>query len=629
LNHHAKENSVIRFLLSASILTLFAPVAYAADAPENDVIIVTANGTNTPQSETGEAISVIDQAQLEQSQTTAISDILRTVPGVAVTRQGGVGAQTSVFIRGGESSQTLVLIDGVRINDPSSPNAAYDFGALLSGNIKNVEVLRGPNSVVWGSQAMGGVINVQTATPTDALTVRAHAEAGSLNTYQGSAKIAGTSGVLSGSFGAGYYSTDGISAVKAGNEADGYRNFSANARLSIALGNESSVDFRSYYTRGKVEFDDPFGATPDTFPVTDNKQFIGYVGFNNQLLDGRIRNRISYSRAQITRIGTEPNVAFSFNENSLKGAVDRFEYRGSFDPIKSVSLVAGVEHERTMASTFFPAGGAAADVASTQVTSGYGQLILRPIAGLTVTGGVRHDGYSDYGGKTTFGANFTYSPNEGATILRGTYAEGFRAPTLTEALLPYGNTALKPETAKSYDVGVEQKLIGNAVVATATYFNRTSNDAIVYSFVTYQSENIARTKATGAEFSLDIRPSHTFAINAQFSLVDARDKSPGATFDNRLARRASNTASVSANWQASFGVNWGGDIILVGDSFDDRGNNDRLDGYVLANIRVSVPITEMIEVYGRVENLGDVDYAVVKGYSVLGRIFNAGIRMKL
>ncbi len=620
---------MIRFLYTASILSLIAPAAYANDTPKDETIVVTASGVEQSQSEAGQAITVIDQSQLDTFQPASIADILRTVPGVAVTRQGGIGAQSSVFIRGGESAQTLVLIDGVRVNDPSSPNAAYDFGALLTGNTQSVEILRGPNSVIWGSQAIGGVINIQSATPSEKFEALARIEGGSLGSYLGQANIAGTSGQISGSVGAGYYRTDGISSLKAGSEADGYEQFNANAKLKIMLGDANEIDLRGYYSKGKVEFDDPFGATPDTFPATNNEQFIGYIGFNNRMLEGRLRNRFAYSRAQISRIGTEPGVPFSFNENTLKGAVDRFEYRGSFDISDPITLVAGVEHERSFASTFFPAGGGVADKANTQVTSGYGQLILRPLTGLTLTGGVRHDDYSDYGGKTTFGANFTYSPNDNATILRGTYAEGFRAPTLTEALLPFGNTALKPETAKSFDVGIEQKLIGNAVVASATYFKRTSNDAIVFSFLTFQSENIAKTRAEGLEFSLDIRPSDRLNVSAQYAHIDARDKSAGATFDKRLARRASDTASILADWKSPWGVSLGGSLILVGDSFDNRSNSVRLDGYVLASLRASVPITDAIEIYGRVENLGNVDYEVVKRYSVLGRTINAGIRLKM
>jgi vitamin B12 transporter len=626
---------------AVAAIALLPSVAWAQDTGEHDIVIadslmtpekeivVTANGNRTQRKETGQAISVIDAETLQASQTASISDILRTVPSIAIARNGGVGSQTSIFIRGGESSQTLVLIDGVRINDPSSPNAAFDFGALLTGNIDRVEVLRGPNSVIWGSQAIGGVVSVRTAEPTEQFLVNALAEYGSNNTAQARANIAGTSGMFSGSVGAGYYRTDGISALSAGTEKDGYRNFAANGKLKVSFSDAFTLDLRGYYNKGRVEFDDPFGASVDTFPVTDNAQFIGYVGMNSSLFDDRLKSRLSYSRTDISRIGTEPNVPFSFNVNRLKGAIDRFEYHGTFDAVEAATLNFGVEHERSFASTFFPAGGGTTpDSARNTVTSGFGQLTLRPFTGLTLTGGVRYDDYSIYGGQTTFGANFAYTPNDGNTVIRGTYAQGFRAPTLTEALLPFGNTALKPETAKSYDVGVEHSFLDGRATVSATYFRRNSNDTITFSFVSFQSENIARTRAEGIELGLSLRPSSTMTIGAHYSLVDATSRSPDTSFGKQLARRPKDSASFVIDWKSPWGLALGSTLTLTGDSFNNLANTVRLDGFALASLRASYPVTERFELYGRVENLFDAKYETVRGYGTLGRNAYIGVRAK-
>ncbi len=599
----------------------------------NQDIIVTANGIAQPRAEVGQAITVIDSKTLETQQTSVITDVLRTVPSVSVARTGGVGGQTSVFIRGGESSQTLVLIDGVRINDPSTPNAIFDFGALLTGNIARVEVLRGPNSVVWGSQAIGGVINIQTAEPTEALAVNARAEYGFQNTTQAQANVSGRSGIVSGSIGGGYYRTDGISALTNNVERDGYKNALANAKLTFTFSDSISLDLRGYYNRGTVQFDDPFAFGPLTDPRTRTSQYIGYAGLNVKLLDGRLRNRLSYSRTDISRIGTDTAVPISFNVNSLKGTLDRFEYQGAFDVVDAVTLIVGLEHERSFARTFFPAGGTRADRARTTVTSGYGQLIVKPVSGLTLTGGARYDDYSRYGKQTTLGANFAYTPNDGKTLIRGTYAEGFRAPTLTEALLPFGNTALKPETAKSYDVGVEQSLLGGAITASATYFRRTSKDAIIFSFVSFQSENIERTRSKGVEFGLALRPSSTLNVNAQYSLVNAKDLSPGAAFGARLARRPKDNASVSIDWKSPWGLSLGSTVTLTGDSFNALPNifsptPPRLDGYALVGVRAAYAINDAVELFGRVENAFDARYETVQGYGVLGRSAYAGVRAK-
>ena len=611
---------------AAAALALWPACATAAD---DDTIIVTANGIAQPRSEVGQAISVIDLKTLETRQTAVITDILRTLPSVTIARNGGVGAQSSVFIRGGDSSQTLVLIDGVRINDPSSPNAAFDFGALLTGNISRVEVLRGPNSVIWGSQAIGGVVNIQTREPTESFAVSARAEYGYQDTTNVQANVSGASGILSGSIGGGLYRTSGISALMGGSERDGYRNATANGKLKIALGDNISLDFRGYYNRGEVQFDSTFPLSPNALPESDNEQFLGYVGLNARLLDGRLTNRLSYSRTDISRKGSDPVRPINFNVNDIKAVLDRFEYHGAFDVVDAAKLVFGLEYERSFASTFFPASGPGTvpDRARTDVVSGFGQLILKPVRGLTLTGGIRYDDYSDYGGQTTFGANLAYTPNNGKTLIRGTYAEGFRAPTLTEALLPFGNVALKPETAKSYDIGIEQSLLDGKILASATYFRRNSRNLITFSFATFQSENIAKARGEGAEFGLVLRPTPRLNVAANFSFVEATSRSAD-TFGNRLARRPQENVSLSADWQTPFGLSIGTTVTLTGDAFDNLANTRRLDGYALVALRAAYEVNEQIELFSRVENLGDENYETAAGFNSLGRTAYIGARVK-
>lgn len=624
-SHEATKKALLGFLSALAVLV--PSVAFAQDARGD--IVVTASGFEQDRDEVGQAITVIDREELERTQTNAISDILRTVPSVRVARNGGVGGVTSVFVRGGESSQTLVLIDGVRINDPSSPNAAFDFGSLLTGNIDRVEVLRGPNSVIWGSQAIGGVVNVRTLVPSQELAVNASGEYGYRNTGGVRGNVSGTSDIFSGSVGASYFRTDGISALSAGTERDGYRNYAANGKLKVVLGEDVSLDLRAYYNRGRVEFDDPFGATSDTFPETENAQFLGYVGLNADLLGGRLRNRLAYTRTDLSRDGTEPGVPMSFNVNALRGSIDRFEYHGSFDVIDAATLVFGVEHERTRASSFFPAGGGTApDRARFRVTSGFAQAIVKPAEGLTLTGGVRHDDFNLYGGETTFGGNIAYTPNDGRTVVRGTYAEGFRAPTLTESVLPFGNPAIAPETARSFDAGIEHSSINGAVTASATYYRRRSRNQIAFSFTTFQSENIARVRAQGLEFELEMRPTSTLKLSGGYSLVDAQSRSNDASFGNRLARRPKDSAHAAIDWTSPLGLALGATVLITGDSFDNLANTVRLDGYSLVDIRASYPVTEAIEIYGRIENLFDEDYETVRGYGSYGRNAYLGVRAK-
>ena len=608
---------------TAAALALL-PASAMADEWD-DVIVVTASGFEQPRSETGQAIDIVDRERLDQLQSATIGDALQTVPGVTVAARGGLGGQTSAFLRGGNSSQTLVLIDGVRINDLTSPNGAFDFGSLMTGNIGQVEVLRGPNSIIWGSQAIGGVVNLQSLAPADGFEGRFGAEYGAADTKRMNANMAGTSGALEGSFGGSYVDSGGISALAGGTERDGFENFAGNGRLKLNISDAFNLDFRGYYNRATVEYDSAFGIGANALPVTRNRQFVGYVGANVVALDGRMQNRIAYTRTDIRRLGTDP-VLFSFNNFIVRGNIDRAEYHTAFDVNDALTLTAGLEYERSFASTSFE--GAAADIARNHVTSGFSQIIVHPLAGLTVTGGVRHDQYRDYGGHTTLGGNIAFTPNDGRTMLRATYGEGFRAPTLSEGQPPYGNPDLRPETARNFDLGFEQQILDGKARFFATYFNRRSTDLIAFSFATFQSENIDRVNSKGVEAGFNLNPTDRLDIRASYTLVDAVNRSAGANFGNRLALRPQHSGSLTVDWQTPFGLSVGSSVLLIGDSFDDASNSVALDGYALVGLRASLPINDRLELYGRVDNIFDVQYTVVAGYNSFGRNAAVGVRAK-
>ena len=608
---------------TAVALAMLPFTAFAQTA--EDEIVVTASGFAQPRSETGQAIDIVDRDRLEQLQSPTIADALQTLPGVSIATRGGLGGQSSAFIRGGSSAQTLVLIDGVRINDRSSPNGAFDFGALMTGNIGRVEVLRGPNSVIWGSQAMGGVVNVQSIAPVEGFEGRIGAEYGGYDTKRLNANIAGSSGALEASVGGSFVNSEGISALAGGTERDGYDNLTGNARLKVQVSDRFALDFRSYYNRATVEYDTAFGVGANGLPVSRNRQFVGYVGAQFTLLDGRLQNRMAYTRTDIKRIGTDPLV-FSFNNFNVRGAIDRAEYHAAFDLNDVLTFVAGAEYERSFASTSFE--GAAPDIARNDLGSGFGQMILRPVSGLTVTAGVRHDVYDDYGGQTTFGGNAAFSPNDGRTTFRATYGEGFRAPTLTEGQPPYGNLDLKPETARNFDLGVEHQFLGSKAQIFATYFNRRSNDLIAFSSVTGQSENIDKVTSKGLEAGVNLTPIDNLSLEASYTLVDAINRTAGDNFGKRQTLRPQHSFSLTADWQTPFGLSVGSSFLWIGDSFDNASNTVRLDGYALVGLRASMPLTDTLEIYSRIDNLLDAHYTVVAGYNSFGRNATMGVRAK-
>jgi vitamin B12 transporter len=589
-------------------------------------IVVLASGFEQPREETGQAITVIERERLDELQAVTVVEALRTVPGIAIAKRGTVGGQTSVFIRGANSSQTLVLIDGIRVNDVSSPNAAFDFGPQLAGNVGRIEILRGPNSIVWGSQAIGGVVNIETAKPEGPLAIDAGLEYGYADTVSGHANISGTAGILEASFGGSYFRTDGISYLNGVSDAerDGSRIYSLNGRLKANLAENFSLDFRGYFTDSVLDYDSAFSGGAESLARAINKQFVAYAGANLDLADGRFRNRIAYTRTDVNRRGVDP-VVFSFNNYVVSGTVDRFEYRGAYDLGAIATLAAGAEYEKIHSSTSYE--GAAPDTADNSVASGYAQLSLRPLVGLTLTGGVRHDSYTDYGTHTSLGGNIAFSPNGGETVLRATYGEGFRAPTLTEAQPPFGNINLKPEVARNLDIGIEQVFFGERIRASATYFRRRTTNQIAYNPATFQSENIEKVDTDGVELMLGADPTDTLRVEAAYTWTDAINRS-GANFGKRLQLRPQHRASLTVDWTSPIGVRLGGTLVIAGDAFDDAANAQRIEGYTLFDLRASYPLTDTLEVYGRIENLFDEEYEIVRGYGTYGRSVYAGVRVR-
>ena len=598
--------------------------------------VVTANRTERPLSQVTEAVTVIDEAEIRRRQTLVVTDLLRTVPGVTVTRNGGFGGFSGVSIRGASSDQTLVLIDGVRINDPSSPAAGFDFGNLVAGQVDRVEVVRGSPGVIWGSQAVGGVVNLLTAAPTEAGRLELRAEGGWRNTANLSADASGAAGPVRASVGGSYLRTDNISAFAGGTERDGYRNAGAHARVEVALTDDLGLDLRGFYTDSKTQID---GFAPPTFALADTAdrthatQLVGYAGVNLALLDGRLRNRAAYTITRIDRTDDDGSGAETFDAT---GRIERVEYQGVLTPARGTEAVFGVEHQWTHSRTESFGPFASRDRAERELTSFYGQFSATPIERLTLTGGVRHDDHESFGGNTTLGGGAVWSPVAPLTV-RVNYGEGFKVPSLFQLASGFGNDALEPERARSYEAGAALRLADGRVTLGATAYRRDTRDLIVFvgcfedprpicvgrPFGTY--DNVRRARAEGVELTGEVRPVPALSIRGEYSLIDATDRDTGL----RLARRPGQTVSVLADYRWPFGLETGFTVLHVADSFDDAAESVPLDGYVVADVRAALPLTRRLELTGRITNLFDARYQTAARYGQPGRAAFAGVRVLL
>ena len=639
-----RPSSVLALLAATTALTLphMALAADTIDAPnEVDQIVITAGRAADKLSEVPVSMTIIDAEALRSRQAVVISDLLSRTPGVTVTRNGGVGGSTQVRIRGAESDQTAVLIDGVKLNDPSATGGGYNFATLLAGNLSRIEVLRGPQSTLWGSQAIGGVVNMITETPKGALSTSVALEGGSRATAYG--RIDASAGGDWGGWrlAAGQYTTAGISnfdAAMGGKEKDGYHNTSLSGRLDVNVTDWAALDVRASYAAGRNEID---GFPAPTFAFADDpeygktKELVSYLGARLSNFDGALKSRLGYAYTQTDRDNFDPSSSVPKTFDA-RGADNSLEYQGTWTINPVWRAVFGAETERSWFRTAAPSefdpnptpGRHAAGIDSV-----YGQLQAKPITGLTLTGGVRHDEHDTFGGATTYQAGAAYSPNEGATVVRINYGEGFKAPSLYQLYSDYGNTSLKPEESKSWDLGVEHSVLDGRLRGSITYFNRDTKNQIDFlsnntppNFGGYA--NTAKTKAEGVEVdgAYEINPMVT--VSANYTNMDAVNRSAGASYGKDLARRAGETGSGDVTVTLPSGLSGGVTMQYVGYSFDNATNTRRLKSYVLTDVRLSYPINDTFEVYGRVENLFDQQYETLYRYGALGRGAFAGVRAR-
>ncbi|GAB5349749.1 TonB-dependent receptor plug domain-containing protein [Alteriqipengyuania sp. 357] len=637
------ENYRISILALAAVL----PLSTAAQAEEaEDTIVVSALRTPVEIDRVSSSVTVLDLERIEQEQPIAVSDVLLRTPGISLTRNGGYGTSTSLRVRGADPGQTVLVVDGMRLADASTTDGGADFGNLFADDIERVEILRGPQSILWGSNAIGGVVNVLTNRPTAPLEGRVSIEGGSRNTLNARAGVGGSGKVLDWRIAGSTFTTDGISARAGGTERDGFDRQSASGTLTAKLAPALSADLRGYYSHGRNDFD---GSSGDTRAYGVTQTWATYAGINATVLDGRLTNRLAFIETRTDRDNFDPARSVRNQTFDAQGRTRRYEYQGDLTLSDMVQVSFGAEREEQRMRTASPRDNdAPVDVTSAQAETNslYALARITPIAGLTLDGGVRYDDHSRFGDNTVFSAGASFEPGNRGTRLRANYSEGFKAPSLYQLFSQYGFADLKPEHAKGWEAGVEQDLLDDRLTFSAVYFERDSDNLIDFAYCPAASplpaecfipgsdmerfgyyDNVDQSHARGVEISGDARFGAIFA-RGNFSWVEAEDRTEGSTFGDQLPRVPHYLANGTIGYQAAAGHSLSVALRYAGES-TDRAGGDVLDDYLLTDLRGEWQVSGSLVLYGRVENLFDTDYVTAKGYGTLGRSVHIGLRARL
>ncbi len=639
------------FLSTTALAAVLFTVPAAGQTPSpviQDEIIVTASRVPQERFAVGSAVDVLDAQDLRDRQQPFLSDLLRDLPGLAVNQSGPAGAFTQIRLRGAEANHTLVVIDGLEAGDPFN-GSEFEFAHLLSAGLARVEVLRGPQSALWGSEAIGGVINIVTGPPGDFAGpwADAWAEGGSFGTARGSVQT-GTSGDWGTARGAlSYTGIRGISASPTQPEKDGYDNVTGNLFADFVITEDLTVSLAGRYVSASSEedaqdftFGSPTqGLVIDSDTERDSKRWYGRAAADLSAFDGLWTHSLS---AGLTDASND-----SFSGGALTFGSDGRKWDVEYQSNVAFSSAGGVEHglstlleyEDLTYESIQPGGGAG----NQRQTGAQWSAALEYRVGISdqvfLSAAARHDDSNRFKNETTYRATAAWAiPGSGAKV-RGSFGTGVAQPNFFELFgfnpdFFVGNPDLQPETSEGWDIGVDYGFADGAGLVSLTYFDANLKDEVVTDFSVFPFTVINRTGTStrdGFEVSFAADPLDEISLAASYTYTDAKDD-----FGAREVRRPKHTGSVNVTYRMldsravlDLGLNYNGTMTDTELIFATPETLVTLDDYILGTVSASYRVTEQIDLTARVENLFEEDYQDVFGFASPGIGLYAGVRIRL
>ena len=625
--------TVRRALGSAALLVYVAFPAWS-DTGLVPTIVITATRIPTPELDLASSVTVVTAEEIAARQERTFAEVLKNIPGLNVVQQGGPGAETSVFMRGTNSNHTKVLVDGIDVSDPSNANAAFDFGQLLTQDIERVEVLRGPQSGLYGSDAIGGVISVITKAGSGPMQLSASVEGGTFASFNQAAAVSGSQGAFHYSANAAHLHAGATPVTPLDVLAPGehriddyYDNFTVSSKLGFDLTPELDLGLVARYTNTHLRYT---GEDYSTFPAvpaaqqsaSNTDEYYGRASAHLLSLEGGLNQTlgVAYTRNQTATL--QPQTAESLNS----GERVKLDWQGAIRVSSAQSVLLGLEDARDTIR--------APISASIRIASAYAELQSQLGGHWFSALNARYDDNGRFGSKVTYRIAPTWVSSESGTKLKASVGTGFKAPTLSELFQSFppfffANPDLRPETSVGYDLGIEQGFGGGRVRIGATWFYNRIRDLIATDVTGTTYANVGRASTDGVESFVAYQPVKQLTLRLDYTYTEATDD----VLHEELLRRPKHKGNLNATWQATQALLLNASVLTVSAWVD--GNRDfsipRLDapGYTTVNLAASFDLSQQFAVFGRIDNLFDRRYQNPVGFLQPGIGVFAGIRAKL
>ncbi|HME88081.1 MAG TPA: TonB-dependent receptor [Chthoniobacterales bacterium] len=629
---------LIRAAFSVHAQDVTSTTADGDQLPEAERVVVSATKIETPINEIGSSVTVVTDEEIERNQRRTLPDVLETVPGLNVVQTGGPGGFTSVLMRGANSNHTKVVIDGIDANDPSE-DGRFDFGQVLTGDLARVEILRGPQSGLYGSDALGGVINIVTKKGEGPPHFTGTLEGGSFDTFNQTAGASGSISRFNYSFNVAHFLVDDtpvtpLDLLPPGRKRidDSYENTTLSTKLGADFTDAFGVDVVARYTDSTLFFTgDDFSVFPSVPAAKQSEQDVEQIFTRGQvhldLFDGQFKNTLGLGYTNHRTKIQAPNLGFGLPPPTIDhGDRIKFDWLGNISIAKNHTLLLGVEdqNDRLLDSPISAENGNIA---------GFGELQSQVVHNLFAAASVRWDENERFGGEATWRIAPAYIVPVTETKLKASYGTGFKAPSLTQLFVSFpafnffANPNLQPEESEGYDLGFEQPLWQDHIRFGATYFHNEIKNLILPNATFTSLENIGRATTEGAEVFVELSLADQFKFRGDYTYTDAIDDTTGL----ELIRRPKHRASINVNWHPIDRLSLSATLLYVGTWVD--GNRSfsiprlNADSYYLVNVAAEYDAAKGVTLFARADNLFDRRYEDPVGFQRPGFGFFAGVRV--